>query len=319
MAAGSRDLVFLTGASGFVGAHVLRALIGAGYEVRALARAPLAVEGECETVRGDLSEPGAVARSLEGCRYLVHTAAHYSFAPSDRERIYRVNVAGTEGLFAAAHIAGVERAVLTSSSATLGHESEPNALRAASYHRSKVLQERAAFAGRVPTVAVLPTAPVGPGDWKPTPTGRMIVDFMRGRMIARPPASGGMNVVDVEQVAQAHVAALQRGTAGERYVVGGEDLSFDALWDLLAQLTGRSAPRWRAPVALMFAAGWFDEVRCRLTRAEPFVPLEGVRLSRTRMYADSSAAQQALGVSLRPVRDALARAVAWYREHGYAA
>jgi dihydroflavonol-4-reductase len=154
------------------------------------------VEG-IEIVSGDLREPGPLARALDGCRYLIHCAAQYSFGPRDRDALLVVNVAGTEGLFAAAHLAGVERAVLTSSSATLGHEERAHTSREVDYHESKILQERAAFASRVPTVAVLPTAPVGTGDWKPTPTGGMIVDFMRGKMIARPPASGGMNLVYV--------------------------------------------------------------------------------------------------------------------------
>ena len=214
------------------------------------------VEG-AEIVSGDLNRPGALAHALDGCRYLVHCAAQYSFGPRDRTAMRRTNVLGTEGLFAAAHLAGVERAVLTSSSATLDGETHAFTSHELDYHASKIVQERGAFASRLPTVAVLPTAPVGTGDWKPTPTGAMIVDFMRGKMIARPPASGGMNLVDVEQVAQAHVAALERGAIGERFVIGGENFSFDALWDLLAELTGRAAPRMRAPVPLMYAAAWF--------------------------------------------------------------
>jgi len=297
---------------------VLRALLAAGYRVRVLVHTPAAFDSDVETIVGDLRDPGLLARALAHCRYLVHTAAQYSFAPRDRRTMWRINVAGTEGLFAAAHIAGVERAVLTSSSATLGHEDEVHLSHAVGYHESKLLQERVAFASRVPAVAVLPTAPVGPGDWKPTPTGGMILDFMRGKMIARPPASGGMNLVDVEQVAQMHVAALEHGVAGERYVAAGENLSFDALWDLLAELTGRPAPALRAPLPLIYAAAIVDELRCRATGATPFVPLEGVRMSRERMFADVPA-ERSLGVPVRPVRDALSRAVAWYRECGYAA
>lgn len=273
----------------------------------------------CEIISGDLREPGPLARSLDGCRYLVHCAAQYSFGPRDRAALARVNVAGTEGLFAAAYLAQVERAVLTSSSATLGHDEHAPTSRTPDYHESKILQERVAFASRVPTIAVLATAPIGAGDWKPTPTGGMIVDFMRGKMIARPPESGGINLVDVEQVAEAHVAALERGTIGERYVIGGENFTYDALWDLLAVLTGRPAPRMRAPVPLMYAAAWIDELRCRLTGATPFVPLEGVRMSQRRMFVDPEPAAQALGVAVRPVHDALMQAVIWYRDRGYAA
>jgi dihydroflavonol-4-reductase len=319
LAPANRDLVFLTGGSGFVGAHVLRALLDAGYRVRALARGPMAPIEGCEIVSGDLSRPGTLARALDGCRYLVHCAAQYSFGPRDRDAIRRVNVLGTEGLFAAAHLAGVERAVLTSSSATLDGETHVFTSGALDYHGSKILQERAAFASRLPTVAVLPTAPVGAGDRKPTPTGGMLVDFMRGKMIARPPKGGGMNLVDVEQVAQAHVAALERGPIGERFVIGGENFTFDALWDLLAELTGRAAPRVRAPIALMYAAAWVDETRCRLTGAKPFVPLEGVRMSQREMFVDSTQAERALDVRVRPVLDALVRAIVWFRDHGYAA
>ena len=262
----------------------------------------------------------------------MHCAARYSFAPRDREDVVRVNVTGTEGLFAAARLAGIERAIVTSTSAAVGHERDGrapderdyppyhpiDAVRAG-YHDSKLLQERAAFASRVPTIAVLPTAPVGPGDWKPTPTGAMIVDFMRGKMIARPPASGGMNLVDVAQVADAHVAALQRGRIGARYLVAGENRSFDSIWDMLANFTGRKAPRARAPIPLMFAAAWIDEARCRLTGATPFVPLEGVRMASERMYVDATKSALELGVPSRDVPEAIARAVAWYRERGYAA
>jgi len=309
------ERVFLTGATGFVGSHILRELLGAGYDVRALVRAgagtrPLAGE-RVETVNGDLQQVGTFARALEGCRYVVHCAALYSFAPRDRERIRAVNVDATASLMSAARVAGVERVVLTSSSATLGHAG-------GAYHRSKLEQEIAAFAGRVPVIALLPTAPVGPGDWKPTPTGKLVLDFARGKVAAKAPGSGGMNLVAVEDVARAHVAALSRGRAGERYVVGGENLTMDEIWELLAGITGRPMPAWRAPYALAFAAGCVDEIRCRLqANAVPAVPLEGVRLSRERMYADSSLAQDELGYAPTAVGDALERAVSWYRANGY--
>ncbi len=308
---------------------MLAALREAGYAVRALVRSSDQQLPNCEIVVGDLNEPGRLERDLIGCRYLVHCAAQYSFAPRDRAAIARVNVAGTAGLFDAAHIAGVELAVLTSSSAAVGParngrpaderdypEHHPRAPGRANYHESKLLQERAAFASRLPTIAILPTAPVGPGDRKPTPTGAMILDFARGRMIARPPKSGGLNLVDVEDVARAHVAALERGRRGERYIVGGENLSFDDIWELLAKATGRPAPTAYAPVPLMYAAGWIDEARCRLTGATPFVPLEGVRMSREQMFVDSTKAQRELGITPHSVRAAVARAVAWFRERG---
>jgi dihydroflavonol-4-reductase len=318
------DRVFLTGATGFVGSHILRALLAAGYAVRALTRtsfdtAPAAPAQDdksaphddregAEWVQGDLRDVGAFARALKGCRYLVHCAALYSFAPRDRADIRRVNVEGTASLMLAAHLAGVERAVMTSSSATIDHAH-------GAYHRSKLDQERAAFASRMPVVALLPTAPVGPGDAKPTPTGKLILDFARGKIGAKAPGDGGMNLVAVEDVARAHVAALERGAIGERYLIGGENLTMDEIWQMLAEITGRPMPTWRAPYALALAAGYADDLRCRLTGATPAVPLEGVRMSRERMYADSSKAERDLGYAPTPVRAALERAVAWFREY----
>jgi dihydroflavonol-4-reductase len=272
------------------------------------------VEG-CETVTGDLTRAGELVRALDGCRYVVHCAALYSFTPRDRAHLYAVNVSGTAGLLEAAHLAGVERAVVTSSSATLGNVT---ASRRDDYHSSKTLQEHAAFASRVPVVAVLPTAPVGPGDWKPTPTGKMIVDFARGAMFAKPPGRGGMNLVAVEDVASVHVAALERGRAGERYIAGGENMSFDDLWDVLADLTGRKPPSFRAPYGLALAVAYVDEARCRMIPgARPLAPLEGVRLATHRMYADSSKTIAELGYRPQSVREALGRALEWYRAHGY--
>jgi dihydroflavonol-4-reductase len=237
-----------------------------------------------------------------------------------------VNVLGTAGLVEAARVAGVERVVLTSSSATLGaaRDGRPRTEedyapegRSAGYHHSKLDQERAAFAGRVPVVALLPTAPVGPGDWKPTPTGQMIVDFARGKMFAKPP-HGGLNLVPVEDVARAHVVALQQGVPGERYILGGENLLLDQVWQLLSEITGKPMPRWRVPDALALAIAYADEARCRVqSGAHPFVPLEGVRMSRERMYADSTKAARQLQFHAGAVRDALDRAVRWYRDRGY--
>ncbi len=318
----SGDRVFLTGATGFVGSHILRELLAADYTVRALRRAsslvlrpePLRGSGQDDTegvewIEGDLRQVGGFARALEGCRYLVHCAALYSFAPRDRAEIRAVNVEGTASLMLAADLAGIERVVLTSSSATQGHARS-------GYHRSKLDEERAAFAGRVPVIALLPTAPVGPGDRKPTPTGKLVLDFARGKIVAKAPGRGGMNLVAVEDVARAHVTALERGDAGERYVIGGENLSMDEIWQMLAAISGRPMPAWRAPYALALAAAYADELRCSISGATPEVPLEGVRIAREQMYADSSKAQRDLGYSASSVRAALERAVRWFREAG---
>ena len=318
---------------------MLRELLGAGYHVRALVRteqgglrtchpdpSTSSGEGRLTTVQGDLTNVGAFARALDGCRYLVHCAALYSFAPSDRALVKKVNVTGTASLMEAARVAGIERVVLTSSSATLGASENARARNeddsategaASGYHHSKLEQERAAFAGRVPVVALLPTAPVGPGDWKPTPTGQMIVDFARGKMVVKPPR-GGLNLVPVEDVARAHVTALTHGRTGERYILGGDNLLLDDVWQLLSDLTEKPMPKYRLPHGLLMTVGYIDELRCRLQKgAKPAVPLEGVRMSRERMFADSSKAARELDFHPGPVRDALQRALQWYSEHAY--
>lgn len=302
--------VFLTGATGFVGSHILNELLAAGYDVRALTREQVPSNG-VEWVRGDLRDVGPFARSLRGCDYLVHCAALYTFAPSRRAEIAAVNVAGTESLLMAAHLAGIQRVVLTSSSATLGHAE-------GGYHGSKLDQERIAFAARPDVVALLPTAPVGPGDRKPTPTGKLVRDFARGKIVARAPGNGGMNLVPVTDVARAHVTALTRGTPGERYVLGGQNFTMDEIWRMLSEVTGQKMPAWRAPYALAFTAGLFDELRSGITGTEPAVPLEGVRLSRVRMYADSTKARAELGFTASDVKTALASAVRWFRDNAMA-
>jgi dihydroflavonol-4-reductase len=326
----SSDLVFITGASGFIGAHVAREFIASGYGVRALAHAPHGVPRDAlpgiEWFEGDVRRSNELIASMRGCRFLIHCAALYSFAPRDRAAIRDINVDGTANILEAARTAGIERAVVTSSAATVGpaHDAVPATegdtladVHASTYHRSKVEQERAAMAATLPAVLVLPTAPIGPGDHKPTPTGKLVLDFARGRIGARP-TTGGFNLVAVEDVARAHVAALERGKLRERYIIGGENVSFDRAWELLAEATQRAAPRWRVPYGLTLLAAYADELRCRLQpNAVPFVPLEGVRMSREFQYVDTSKAMRELGFHAGPVRDALARAVDWFRAHGY--
>ncbi|MBV8688669.1 MAG: NAD-dependent epimerase/dehydratase family protein [Candidatus Eremiobacteraeota bacterium] len=317
--------VFLTGATGFVGGHILRALIERGYSVRALVRDKDAVQLPCDTIAGDLRRPGELARAIDGCRYVIHSAALYSFSARLRREIYLTNVAGTAGLLEAARVAGVERAIVTSSSAALGVSRNGRLLTEAdwgnddsgsTYHNSKVAQERAAFASRVAVTTLLPTTPVGPGDAKPTPTGQLILDFMRGRMFSKPPRRGGLNLVAVEDVARAHVDALTRGRSGERYILGGENLTLDQLWQVLAEITERPMPRARVPNALLFGLAWGDELRCRFAKdCTPLIPLEGVRMAQHRVFVDSLKARQELQFEASPVRDALQRAVLWYRSH----
>jgi dihydroflavonol-4-reductase len=333
------ERVFLTGATGFIGGHVARALLEAGYQVRALVRCPADLppvaaanlQG-CEVVEGDLERPGQLVGSLRGCRYLVHVAARYSFAPAERAAIRRVNVLGTAGLLEAARLAGLERAVVTSSSAAVGaaragrpatEEDWPVDDDASAYHVSKVEQERVALSAQLPVCTVLPTAPVGPGDWKPTPTGQLVLDFIRGRMRLRPPAGsgpqgGGMNLVPVEDVARGHVLALERGRPGARYLLGGANLTLDQVWELLAQASGRPVPRWRVPYAVALTAAFVDEVRCRWLGGTPRVPLEGVRMARHVMHVSSERATQELDWQAGAVEEAIVRAVRWYRDRGLA-
>jgi dihydroflavonol-4-reductase len=323
------DEVFLTGATGFIGGHVLDALLNAGYAVRALVRAPgrMTRRAGLREVVGDVTRSGELVESMYGCRLLIHCAAAYSFSPAQRARIHATNVVGTAGILEAARLAGIERAVMTSSSATVGPARNGRPATEAdhaddrgdsAYHDSKIAAERAALAARVPTVLILPTAPVGARDWKPTPTGAALLTFLRGRVLAS--VDGGMNVVAVSDVADAHVAALERGQPRRRYLVGGENLSFDQLWARLGALSGRRAPRRRMPHAAALLAGYVDEARCRIFRgAQPVVPLEGVRMARHHMYVDSRRAVDELGVAPSSVNGALESAVRWYRDNGYLA
>lgn len=323
------DEVFLTGATGFIGGHVLDELLAGGYSVRALVRTPgrLPRRDQLVEVVGDVTRSGELVEPMRGCRLLVHCAAAYSFSPSERGRIHATNVAGTAGLLECARLAGVERAVVTSSSATVGPSRNGRPATEADhadthgesvYHDSKIVAERAALAARVPAVLVLPTAPVGARDWKPTPTGAALLTFLRGRVLAS--VDGGLNVVAVTDVARAHVAALERGEGRRRYLVAGENLSFDQLWARLAALSGRRAPRRHMPHLAALAAGYIDEARCRLVPgAQPVVPLEGARLARQRMFVESRRCADELGVAPTSVDDALAGAVRWYSDHGYVA
>jgi dihydroflavonol-4-reductase len=323
------DEVFLTGATGFIGSHVLAALLDSGFRVRALVRhgsKPLPDREGCRPVTGDVRRPGRLAQAMSGCRYLMHVAALYSFSPHRREELLHTNVFGCAGLLETARLAGVERAVVTSSSATVGPalagRPATEADRAgngddAGYHRTNVLEERVALAAQLPVILLLPTAPVGPGDWKPKPTGAMVLDFLRGRIFAS--LGGGLNVVAVQDVARAHVAALTRGRAGERYLIGGENLSLAELWTRLAVICGRAAPTRQIPYSFALTLAYLDELRCRaLDGAVPVVPLEGVHMARHLMFVDDSKARTELGHQPTPVTDALAHAVQWYRVNGYA-
>ena len=325
----------ITGATGFVGLHVTRLLAEQTKAIRVLVRPTserrFIQDLPVEFVEGDLRDRPSLAKALDGITHVFHVAADYRLWSKNPGELYENNVQGTRNLIEAAHNAGIERFIYTSTVGTVavpGWHGLPDERTLATvsdmigdYKKSKLLAEQEvldAAARRFPAVIVNPTTPVGPCDWKPTPTGRLIVDFARGRVFAAPPP-GGTNLVAVEDVARAHVLALERGRPGERYLIGGDNLSLDQVWQLLAEVTGRPAPRWRIPYALAVLMGWIDEGRCRIQpRAQPRVPLEGVRMSVQQMYVDSSKARTELGYQPGPIRDGLKRAVAWYRAHGYA-
>lgn len=324
--------VFLTGATGFVGSHVARVLVSRGDRVRCLVRegSPTAnLEGlRVERVAGDLLDAASLRAVMEGCAAVFHCAADYRLWAPDPAEIYRTNVQGTRNVLRAAADAGVGRVVHTSSVGALGHsgngtpadEETPVAVEdmAGHYERSKFLAERAAEAWArrgLPVVIVNPSTTVGEGDIRPTPTGRVIVEFLTGRLPAY--VDTGLNLVDVRDVAAGHLLAEERGTPGRRYILGSRNLSLEEMLGLLAQISGHPAPPRRLPhwAALAYAAA--EEARSRLSGRSPRVSLEGARMARRRMWFDPARAVRELGFRPGPVEEALARAVAWFRRRGY--
>jgi dihydroflavonol-4-reductase len=325
----------VTGATGFLGSHVARQLVARGEKnVRVLARpssdlralASLAVE----RVTGDLRDPASLDRALAGVERVYHVAADYRLWARDPREIYESNVTGTRNLLAAARRAGVARIVYTSTVATIAVPSatslpdERTEARLSdmigAYKRSKFLAEqevlKAAREG-LPVVIVNPTTPVGPGDWKPTPTGKIIVDFLNGRMPAY--VDTGLNFIAVEDAAAGHLLAAERGQIGERYLLGGENLSLREMLNALALVSGQPAPRFRVPLALAFAAACAETFVARLAGREPKIPIDGVRIARHSMFVDCSKAVRDLGFAPSPVAAALGRAVRWYEDDGYVA
>lgn len=325
--------VLVTGASGFVGSAVTRALLARGETVRVLVR-PTSdranIDGlPVETVIGDLRRPETLTGALDGCRFLYHVAADYRlWAPRPNE-LYETNVAGTENLIRAAIAAGVERIVHTSSVATLGinadrapaDETTPVGLddMIGHYKRSKFLAERSVLRlvaeQGAPVVIVNPSTPVGPRDVKPTPTGRMIVEAAAGRMPAY--VDTGLNLVHVDDVAAGHLLACRHGAIGERYVLGGQDMTLAEILRAIAGLVGRRQPVIRLPHNLILPFAALAEVWARLSRGgEPFATVDGVRMARKHMYFSSAKAERALGYAARPAADALRDAIAWFRANG---
>jgi dihydroflavonol-4-reductase len=323
----------VTGATGFVGSAVVRALRRRGEPVRALVRQSSGLrllEGlAVDLATGDLTAPATLRAALKGCRTLFHVAADYRLWVPEPEAMYRTNVDGTRALLAAAGEAGVARIVYTSSVATLG--SRPDRLPAdeitpstlggmiGHYKRSKFLAEQGvrelADAG-LPVVIVNPSAPIGPGDARPTPTGRIVLEAARGRIPAY--VDTGLNVVHVDDVAEGHLLALEHGRIGERYILGGDNLSLGELLAGIAGLVGRPPPRLRLPANAVLPVAFVAEALARLRiGAEPLVTRDGVRMARKPMYYTSAKAERELGYRSRPATEALRDAIAWYQRHGH--
>jgi len=324
----SLPVALVTGASGFLGWHVARTLLERGYRVRALCRPASQIrELELERVTGDLRDPASLARAAAGCELAFHVAADYRLWSRRPEELYASNVEGTRHLLEAAERAAVERIVYTSTVGCigmpkdrLGDETTPVGIEDMSghYKRSKWLAEQVALekarAG-LPVVIVNPTAPIGDHDWKPTPTGKILVDFLRNKLPAF--VDTGLNLVDVRDTAAGHLLAAEKGRPGERYILGCENLTLEQILGRLATLSGKPAPRTKLPYAVAYATGVATTAWANLTGKPPLAPLEGVRMARKKMFVTHAKASRELGFSPGPVDGALARAIDWFRTNGY--
>jgi dihydroflavonol-4-reductase len=313
----------VTGASGFIGWHVARMLVEAGHRVRALVRPGSQVgEIEVEAVTGDLRDPESLQRAASGCGLVFHVAADYRLWAAHPEELYDSNVGGTRNLLEAAKKAGVERVVYTSTVGCigmpqngLGDEASPVSLEdmSGAYKRSKFLAEQTAleFAGDgLPVVIVNPTAPVGDHDVKPTPTGKIVLDFLKGDMPAF--IDTGLNLVDVRDAAKGHLLAAEKGKPGERYILGCENLTLAEILGRLARLSGRRAPSMRLPYGVAYVAGLASTAWANVTGSEPRVPLDAVRMARKKMFVSHEKAKRELGFEPSPVDGALSRAIEWF-------
>lgn len=318
----------VTGASGFLGWHVARVLIERGYSVRGLARRTGSIaDPEIEEIAGDLRDADSLRRAAAGCELVFHVAADYRLWARDSKEMYRSNVDGTRNLLAACENAGVDRIVYTSTvgcvglvQGSLGDESTPVRLEdmTGSYKRSKFLAEREAlgFASRgLPVVIVNPTAPVGSHDVKPTPTGRTILDFIRGRMPAY--LDTGLNVADARETAEGHWLACEKGKPGERYILGSENLTLREIFEKLSVITGRPAPKLRIPWAAAYAAGVVSTAVANMTGKPPRAPIDAVRMARKRMFVSTEKARRELGFNPSPAEKGLRNAVEWFEANGY--
>jgi len=330
-------LAFVTGATGFLGSHVARALAEQGAELRLLVRATSDLRNvadlKAERVSGDLRDPGSIEKALSGCEVVFHVAADYRLWVRDPAEMYRSNVEGTRTLLEAARKQGVRRVVYTSSVATMGFGSNGHAAghltdedssvslgeMIGHYKRSKFMAERVAVEAAksgIDVVIVNPTTPVGERDVKPTPTGRIVLDFLKRKFPAY--VETGLNLVDATECARGHVQALEKGKAGERYILGGENLTLKQILDRLAAITGLKSPTVKLPYVFALATGVVDEmVTGRLMGREPRATIDAVRMGRKMMFVSSAKAERELGWRTVPVDGALRRSVEWFRANGY--
>jgi dihydroflavonol-4-reductase len=322
---------FVTGGTGFIGANLVRLLVQEGYQVRALVRPSSCLDNlrelDVEIVKGDLNDP-ELWQQMKGCQVLFHVAAHYSLWQRDRKQLYHHNVLGTRNVLAAARKASIERTIYTSSVAAIGvgvpgeivdetHQSPLEEL-VGHYKKSKFLAEQEAWeavqAGQ-DVVVVNPSSPIGPLDIKPTPTGDIILRFLRRQMPFY--LDTGLNFIDVRDVAWGHLLALEKGRKGDRYILGHENLTLKQLLDRLAQLTGLKAPQSSIPAWLPLSVAWIDEQILAPLGKAPSVPLDGVRMAHQPMYYDASKAVGELGLPQSSILTALKDAVDWFVTHGY--
>jgi len=323
----------VTGAAGFLGSHVTRQLVARGDDVRVLLRASSTnraiADLPLEYVTGDLRDPASLDRAMKGVKRVFHVAADYRLWAKRKQDIYDSNVGGTKNLLYAAKRAGVEQLIYTSTVATIAVDrpQHPNEFTDAKleemvghYKRSKWMAEKEALGAAksgLPVIVAMPTTPVGPWDWKPTPTGKIILDFLNGKMPGY--VKTGLNFVGVEECAAGHLLIAEKGRVGERYLLGGENLTLKQMLDTLAKITGLRAPILKIPHGLALGVAYANTAFARLVGREPGIPVEGVKIARHMMFVDCARAKRELGFQAGPVAAALERAVRWYEANGYIA
>jgi len=323
----------VTGAAGFLGSHVTRQLVARGDDVRVLLRASSTnraiADLPLEYVTGDLRDPASLDRAMKGVKRVFHVAADYRLWAKRKQDIYDSNVGGTKNLLYAAKRAGVEQLIYTSTVATIAVDrpQHPNEFTDAKleemvghYKRSKWMAEKEALGAAksgLPVIVAMPTTPVGPWDWKPTPTGKIILDFLNGKMPGY--VKTGLNFVGVEECAAGHLLIAEKGKVGERYLLGGEKLTLKQMLDTLAKITGLRAPILKIPHGLALGVAYANTAFARLVGREPGIPVEGVKIARHMMFVDCARAKRELGFQAGPVAAALERAVRWYEANGYIA